>query len=169
MRHTSFKDFRLPTGNRASRLVFQIIACMAAFVFALFWLVGYDTPYMENANFTAPMFTDVLLVFVGLTVVVACALTVWAVARSLKMAGKGDLTVNNIPARKIGYSTVAAIFAILVVTFAFGSSDRIVINGHEYTDELWLKAADMFVSSTMLLVGIGIAIIVGATIANSRR
>lgn len=169
MRQTSFKDFRLPTGNKASRGVFHIIAWTTALVFALFWLVGYDTPYIENSNFTAPMFTDVLMVFTALILAVALALTAWAVARSLKLAGRGGRIVNNIPAKKIAYSTVAAIVAMLVLTFAFGSSDMLIINGQEYTDTLWLKAADMFVSSALLLVAIGVMIIIVATVANSRR
>lgn len=169
MRHTSFKDFRLPAGNRASRRVFHIITWTAAVVFALFWLVGYDTPYVENSNFAAPVFTDVLMVFAALILAVALALTVWAVARSLKLAGRGGRIVNNIPVKKIAYSTVAAVVAVLVLTFAFGSSDMIFINGKEYTDTLWLRTADMFVSSALLLVAAGIVIIIGATVANGRR
>ena len=82
-------------------------------VFMLFWFVGYDTPYAEDSNFVAPLFTNVLLAFMVLVVVLAIGTTVWSMARALSTRGKGERTVNNIPVKKITYG-VAGLTAILL-------------------------------------------------------
>lgn len=157
------------TGDTLSRRVFVVMAWTTALVFALFWLVGYDTPYAENCNFIAPLFTDVLIGFVAVVLVAAIALMVWAVTRSLRMRGKGGRVVNNIKAKKIAYITAGAVAAVMVTAFVCGSSDEMVINGNRYRDAMWLKIADMFVWTVLVLVTAGLAVIIIATVWNGRR
>ena len=156
-------------GNAVSRRVFHIVTWTTALVFGVFWFVGYDTPYDENCNFIAPMFTDVLLGFVTLMLVSAVAILVWAVIRSLRVRGAGGRVVNNIQAKRIAYCTTVAVVAIMALTFALGSSETQVINGHKYSDTQWLRIADMFVGTVLTLMVAGVAIIIVAMICNGRR
>ena len=40
----------------------MLFRSLAVVVFALFFLVGYDMPFLENPDFNAPLFTDVLII-----------------------------------------------------------------------------------------------------------
>ena len=132
----------------------------------LFWFVGYDTPYAEDSNFVAPLFTNVLLVFM---VLLAIGTTVWSMARALSTRGKGERTVNNIPVKKITYGVAVLTAILLLVTLALGSSDAMMVNGEEYADKWWLHVADMFVNSSLALVVVAVVAIIVFTIKNSRR
>lgn len=139
----------------------------------LFWFVGYDTPYAEDSNFVAPLFTNVLLVFMVLVVLLAIGTTVWSMARALSMRGKGERTVNNIPVKKITYGVAGLTAILLLLTLALGSSDAMMVNGEEYgeeyADKWWLHVADMFVNSSLALVVVAVVAIIVFTIKNSRR
>lgn len=77
--------------------------------------------------------------------------------------------MNNIKAKKIAYITAGAVAAVMVTAFVCGSSDEMVINGNRYRDAMWLKIADMFVWTVLVLVTAGLAVIIIATVWNGRR
>lgn len=56
-----FKNVRQWSTEKISQRVFYCLLGLAALVFALFFLVGYDMPFEENPDFNAPLFTNVLL------------------------------------------------------------------------------------------------------------
>ena len=50
------------------------------------------------------------------------------------------------------------------ISFLLGSAHPMVINGVEYTDEFWLKTADMLIVSSLVLIVVAIgAMAYGAT------
>ncbi len=133
-------------------------------VFALFWLVGFDRPFDENPNFTAPIFTDWLLILSYLLVIATMGLGFWSVYRSLRQNGKGESYDNNIPVKKIGYTIGIGSLVLLVLSFLLGSSDTMTINGVKYADWFWLKISDMFIYTSLILMLLAIgAVIYGAT------
>ncbi|HCC88090.1 MAG TPA: hypothetical protein DEQ17_07860 [Prevotella sp.] len=144
--------------------VLYALSGVIVLVFALFWLVGFDRPYEDDGNFNAPLFTDVLLVFMLLLTAGAIGVAAWSAVRSGKVNGGGARVVNNIPVRKIGLAVATGTAIMLVLTFLFASSDTMKINGLNYTDTFWLKASGMFVSTTLVMIFVAIAAIVyGAT------
>lgn len=169
LKNINIANYRLPKGNPASHMAFVVISVLTAIIFMLFWFVGYDTPYAEDANFVAPLFTDLLLVFVCLVFVVAVASTAWSVVRTLKSRGKGERMVNNIPAKNISYGVVIVTVVVLLAALVLGSSDAIMVNGTEYSDKFWLHVADMFVYSSLVLVIIAVGTIVVFTAVNNRK
>ena len=91
-------------------------------------------------------------------------LTVAPMTRSLKVRGKSEAYENNVPIKKIGYVVSWGTAALLLLSFLLGSAHSMVINGVEYTDEFWLKTADMLIVSSLVLIVVAIgAMAYGAT------
>ena len=150
--------------EKISRLVLYGLVAVVLVVFGLFFLVGYDHPYVENSNYNAPVLTDLVLVLMLLLVVGTIGVTAWAVMTALKKRGRGNAWDNNVPVRRISYSVILSVLLLLALAFVLGSSSAMFVNGKPYEDTFWLKTADMFIiSSIVLLVVAAIAFIFGAT------
>ena len=160
---SKFKVQRNKSAEQISQQVFFILIGLAVVVFALFFLVGYDMPFLENPDFNAPLFTDVLIILMWLFLIGGVGLAVYSMIRDYRGA-KSEAVVNGVPVRRIFRITWLGTLAILVLSFLLGSSDPMLINGENYADWIWLKLSDMFVitSLLMLVAGIG-AVCFGAT------
>ncbi|MGI6232072.1 MAG: hypothetical protein ACOYJF_04365 [Prevotella sp.] len=157
-------DWKHWSSERLSTTVLYAMVVLTAIVFVLFWFVGYDRPYADDPNFNAPLFTDALLGLITLILVAALFFSGWSVYRALKVRGRGERMVNNIPVKKIGYSIIIGVAALLIVTFALGSSKPMTINGILFDGTFWLKTADMLINTTLILILVATgAIIFGAT------
>lgn len=144
--------------------VLYVLSGITVLVFALFWLVGFDRPYEDDANFNAPLFTDVLLVLMLLLTVGAIGVAAWSAARSGKVNRGGGRVVNNIPVRKIDLAIAVGTVVMLLLTFLLASSGPMKINGLNYTDTFWLRVSGMFVSTTLVMIFVAVAAVVyGAT------
>ena len=158
------KDIKGWQTERISQRVFYVLIGLAVLVFGLFFLVGYDMPFEENPDFTAPLFTDVLIVLMWLLLLMALGLSVYSIVKGYRLSVKEEKMSNGIPENKIFRITWLATLAILVVTFLVGSSVPMLINGSEYGDWMWLKVSDMFVTtSVLMLIGAFGAVAFGAT------
>lgn len=154
---------KIDTKKLPSRVLYILIGVIAL-VFVLFWLIGFDRPYIDDPNFNEPMLTDVLMILMILMTIGGIAIVIWSLVHDMKISGKGDAYSNNIPVKKIGYCVAGGTFVILLLTFIIGSSSPMKINGADYTDVFWLKVSDMFVSSSILLIIAAIAaVIYGST------
>ncbi len=156
-------EFRKKSAEQVSQRIFYILIALAVLVFGLFFLVGYDMPFEENPDFNAPLFTDVLIGLMWLFLVGGIGLAIYSMWKDYR-GSRSEAVVNGVPVRRIFSITWIGLLALLVLTFALGSSDPMLINGENYVDWLWLKLSDMFVitSLLMLLAGMG-AVIFGAT------
>lgn len=142
--------------ERLSNRVLYVLVALTVVVFGAFFLIGYDVPYEDDPSFNAPMLTDVVLVFMYVLVFGAAALAVAAVAIGLKRCGRTQSVVNNIPAARISWGTAVLLALSLLVTFALGSSKPVMVNGVEYTDAFWLKATDMFINTSFVLLFVAV-------------
>lgn len=154
---------RLDFKKLPSRVLYTIVGVVAV-VFVMFWLIGYDRPYDEDPNFNAPLFTNAVLVLMIVMTVGGIALVAWSVVRNIRISGRGESYNNNIPVKKIGYCVAGGTAAVMLLTFLLGSSAPMRINGADFADVFWLKASDMFVSSSLILIAAAIvAVIYGST------
>ena len=71
-----------PTEKISQRVLYLLIS-LTVLVFLLFYCVGYDHPFADNPSFNAPLFTDLLLMFMPLLALLALGLSIWAVVRSV--------------------------------------------------------------------------------------
>lgn len=135
-----------------ARRIFYVLMALCVAMFAAFYLVGYRHPWLEDPNFNAPILTGCIIGFMLLMLVAGLAIMVWAVVRGIRLRTPSDSSSNGIPVGRIACATAIATTALLLLGFLFGSSAPMWINGHRYQDTLWLKAADMFVVASLLLI-----------------
>ncbi|MGI6242878.1 MAG: hypothetical protein ACOYJK_05015 [Prevotella sp.] len=158
------RKWKKRSAEKLSMRVFYALIALYIVVFMLYWFVGYTRPFADSPNFNAPLFTDAVIIL-SYGIIIACiGITVWAMVRALRIRGKGESHDNNIPVKKINYSIVIGVLLLCGLTFLVGSSSDIMINGTRFTDYFWLKASDMFIYTSLILMIIAIAaVIYGAT------
>ena len=162
-------DIKTWTAAQISRRIFLAITSMSLLLFVLFWTLGFDTPYEDSPNFNAPLLTDALLWLMVMLLLGASALTAWSVATFIRKRGKTDTRTNNIPAKAISYTMAITTAALLVLSFSAGSSEPIRANGLQYSSWLWLKSADMFITTSTIMIAVASATIITFSIINKRR
>ena len=145
------------------------LVAVTALVFIAFWLVGYDMPYEEDADFNAPLLTDMLMGYIYLLLAVCIGVTVYSVIHGIKTSGRQGLTENGVPAGRITIATWVATAILLALTFAIGSTDPIKVNGKDFSESLWLRLSDMFIISSGVMILIAIAAVVFGMSGYSRR
>ena len=145
------------------------LVAISAVVFIAFWSVGYDMPYEEDADFNAPLLTDMLLGFIYLLTVVAIGVTVYSIVHGIKTRGRQSLTENGVPAGRITIITWGVTFALLASTFALGSTDPIKVNGKDFCEGIWLRLSDMFIVSSGIMILLAIAAVAFGMSGYSRR
>ena len=150
--------------ERISQRILYVLIGVISLVFVLFFSVGFYTPFAGDPSFNAPLFTDVLLIFMWILFGLAVLTMVVSLIRTARTMSVKQRVVNGIPTYKISIAVFGTTLLCLVLSFVFGSSESMVINGTTYADKFWLKASDMFVISSLvlLLVAIG-ASVFGAT------
>lgn len=154
--------------NLPTKVLYGLVAVIAI-VFLMFWLIGYNKPYDEDPNFTAPLFTDLLLIVMLLILVLAIVAAVWSVVRSFKVSGRGDKYSNNIPVRKIGAIVAAGTFVVMLLTFLIGSTAPMTINGATYNDTFGLRLSNMFISTSLLMITAAVVAVIYFSTKNIRR
>jgi len=146
------------------RRVLRVILLLTAVVFIAFFLIGYAHPYPENPDFIEPRLTDVLMGFTLLIVLVAIALAMGAVLLSLRKRNASQQEDNKLPTKGIAIGVVGLTAITMVVALLLGSTSSMKVNGADFDDPTWLRAADMFVLSAIILMVVATALVALATI-----
>ena len=76
-----FKVQSNKSSENISQRIFYLLIGLAVLVFGLFFLVGYDMPFVENPDFNAPLFTDVLIVLMWLFLIGGVGLAVYSMIK----------------------------------------------------------------------------------------
>ena len=100
--------------------------------------------------FNTELLADVMLLLMFVAVVLALAAVAWATFVALRKRSGGVAKIeNHVPARSIVLAT------LVLLTFLLGSSAPMHVNGQLFDNGFWLRAADMFIvtSGVMLLAG----------------
>ena len=155
--------------ERLSSRVLYVLVGITGVVFVLFWLVGFNLPFDDDPNFTAPLFTNLLLALIYVLTFIGIGMGVWSVLRTLKVRGESESVDNNIPTRKISYAVVLTTLAGLLLFFFAGSSRPMTVNGVSYTDGFWLKTADMFIYTSLLMIAAGVGVVVYGAMKYNRK
>lgn len=140
------------TAEQVSTRVLYTLVALTVVVFGVFSLIGYNEPYAEDPSFNAPVLTDAVLVFIYMLVFVASALAVGAVVVSVRRRDESSAVINNVPTARISRVVRGLLCLTLVATYGFGSSEPVLANGVEFTDRFWLKATDMFINTSFVLL-----------------
>lgn len=73
---------------RLSRIILVVLVALTVVVFGLFWLVGFNMPFIDDPKFNAPLFTDVVIFFVYLMLFLAIAAVVLSMSGWARRMGK---------------------------------------------------------------------------------
>ena len=103
-------------------------------------------------SFVSPLFADIMLWLMYLMLAAALVTTGYSVWHGMRTRRKGDDIVNGVPAGKIGWCVAILLVACMAVTFLLGSSSPVITNGEKFSDVFWLKATDMFIYTSILLI-----------------
>lgn len=151
-------------GGRKKSPLLSVMLATAVLVFGLFYLIGFDRRYAENANFNDPLFTWLVIGFALLLVVAAVGVVVWSVVMSLRHGVFASAEDNGVPVRKITITVFCGMLLLLLVTFVLGSSAPLVINGRTYSEIVWLKLADMFTISSAVLIAVATGVLIYSSV-----
>lgn len=147
-----------------SQFTLYSIIAIVVLVFVAFYLIGFDNPYIADASFNAPLLTDGLLWLMYVLVAGTLGVMAFSIIKTLKTVKIENAKVNGIPAQKIAYSVFFGMLIVLLLTFVFGSTKAMLINGVMFSDKFWLRATDMLVNTIVILLLVSVvAVIFGAT------
>ena len=102
--------------------------------------------------FISPLVADIMLWLMYIAIAVAIIVTIVSVAVTVRLRTKDDEVVNGVPRTRMAWVVVAAFLLCLVLTFLLGSSEPVRTNGTLFTDTFWLKATDMFIYTSLILI-----------------
>lgn len=112
---------------------------------------------------------DVLLYIIYVMLGLVTGLTVWSGIHGLRCHGV-DLEVQGEGRadrrRWIAWGTAGLLVVTLLLTFLFGSDKPLLINGQWFRDTFWLKLADMFIFTTMVML---VLAVVGVVIGSLKK
>ena len=154
--------------KKQSWIIIGLIA-ISAVVFIAFWCVGYDMPYEEDADFNAPLLTDMLLGYIYLMVVVAIGVTAYSVVHGIRTRGRQGYSENGVAAGRIPIATWVFTVLLLVISFALGSTEPIKVNGKDFCEGIWLRLSDMFIISSGVMILLAILAVAFGMSGYSRR
>lgn len=86
-----------------------------------------------------------------LSLAAAFGATAWAVWRALRIVGRTSGRVHGIAVRRINVAVAVSVAVVLALSFAFADTAPMHINAEDYTDRLWLRVANMFVTTATLV------------------
>lgn len=154
--HFSLKDMKRLSSEQISTRVLYVMLAVIVLLFGAFFMIGYDVPFEDDPVFNAPIFTDTVLVFIYILVLVTVIITAFSVFQSIRKRDKASDVINNIPAARIVWLTTGLTAACLLLTFLFGASEPVSVNGVQYSDMFWLKATDMFINTASILLFVAV-------------
>ena len=102
--------------------------------------------------FVSPFIADIMLWLMYIAMAVAIIVTIVSMVRTVRLRTKDEEVVNGVPRTRMAWIIVVAFLLCLVLTFLLGSAEPVRTNGKLFTDTFWLKAADMFIYTSLILI-----------------
>ncbi len=157
-------DLQHRSTEQLSRWVLYALSALTACLFALYYLIGYDQPYVENPDFNEPLLTTTLLYFMYTLLVTTVCIGVWSIVREAKRRRSESKVSNGIPTALISRCVAGGTLMVFALTFALGSTQPLMTNGKSFTDSMFLRMADQFINTSIfLLIAAALAVAFGMT------
>jgi len=146
--------------RKISSWVLILCTVITLVVLGLFFFGGDNEPY--KGEMWNPIYVDLLLywqyILFGVTVFAAILLGIWQFASSFKNNPKGGM---------MGLGIIVLFFAMMFLTYTFGSSTPVNVLNSEaqaFNIPFWLKITDMWLYSTYILTGLVILAIIAGSV-----
>ena len=111
--------------------------------------------------YESPIFVSILLHVIYALLAIAVVIMVWSMVHSLRQKNRGDSIVHGIAVRRIAIATALLLLIIMTVTWLLASTKPLTINSRIYDDPFWLRASDMLINTSIILIAlaaIGVAL-----------
>lgn len=154
-----------------SKWLLRALLGFTAVLFALFFLVGFDTPYEEDPKMNAPILTDaVLYACIGFTVI-AIILTIWSVVKQL-------VTGGNTTSKEIGIAAHTGTFSVIVLAVSVviglivgiaNKSEHMLINGEDWNVPGDLITTDTCLISIIILLAVALVSLIVSMIVTAKK
>ena len=154
---------------KASRWVLYGLLAMSLVAFGAFFVFAYGNKSALVPGYSEPSLTGVLIAFVFFILLVAIVVTIWSVVISLNKRRNSLKTDNHIPSARISAGVSVALLLLLCITYVLSPARSMMINGNEYSNNVWLKAADMFVVSAITLIVVAVVIVFSDYLLRRRK
>ena len=157
-------DLQHSSTEQLSRWVLYALSALTACLFALYYLIGYDQPYVENPDFNEPLLTTALIFFMYALLATTVCIGVWSIVRETKRRRSESKVCNGIPTSLISRCVAGGTLMVFVLTFVLGSTQPLMTNGKSFTDSMLLRMADQFINTSIfLLIAAALAVAFGMT------
>ena len=147
---------KIKDNKRLANISLRVLCLLTLVIFSLFFLVGYDMPSLTKEGMVEPLLTNTVLVFTYIVLFLSIAIAVWSLIKEFLLGAQLPSVQNGIKVKLIRNSTFISVPTLLILFFLLGSSSPLKVNGIAFNNAFWLKASDMFISVSILLLFIGI-------------
>ena len=155
--------------EKISGWVLKGLMGLIVIVFALFMLIGFDTPYEENPKMNAPVLTDAVIVLSLALVIVAVGVTIWSAFKQFKT---GNTTSKDEGiAGKTGLLSTIAFVASIVIGLIVGianSGEHMLINGKDWNDPMDIILTDTSMISIAILTVLSVAAVIYSMVVKKK-
>lgn len=154
-----------------SKWLLRTLLAITVVIFALFFLVGFDTPYEEDPKMNAPLLTDAVLSGCIAFTVIAIILTVWSVVKQLVTGGSTTSKDTGIAAHTGTLSSITLVVSV-VIGFVVGlanKSEHMLINGKDWNVPGEIIATDTCIISIIILLAIALICLIGSMFVNVKK
>lgn len=154
-----------------SKWLLRVLLGITVIIFALFFLVGFDTPYEEDPKMNAPLLTDaVLYACIGFTII-TIILTVWSVVKQLVTGGSTTSKEIGIAAHTGTFSVVVLAVSVIIglIVGIANKSERLLINGENWNVPGDLITTDTCLISIIILLTIALLCLVVSMIVTAKK
>ena len=102
----------------------------------------------------APLYIDLVIVLVYLVAGISLAVVAWSAVRQVRTHGR------SVSRRAL--LVALGVAALLLSTWLLGSVSPLRVGGKVYDDATWLRLADMFINTSLLLIIVCSVIVIAA-------
>lgn len=128
------------------------LVTLSVVIFGAFFLIGFDMPSMDEPQFNAPLLTDLVLWYIYALFTAAVVVAMVSVIRAIRLQTKATSMENGIRTVIIERCVLAFLVCCLALTFAFGDTTPMYINGRMFTSTVWLRLSDMLINTSLVLI-----------------
>ena len=141
--------------QKYSDLVLWTIMGISAIVLVIFFAWGYNTPYEENPDFIAPIFSDGLIILQVVLIILCAFLMVGGAINSLTIGGKKNeelTTIADKVSNPIAWGTMAASLVVGIIYGITYQNESMIINNKAWQNPTESIMADICIWSIGILI-----------------
>lgn len=139
--------------QQISRIVRLTLTALVVAVFGAFYLLGFHHPWDVDPEYTAPKLTTVLIGFQMGILLLTIIVSVWSVARAFLCRDRSERSLNGVPVLRNALIICGSCALLLLLTFLTAPTTPLCVNGQAFSETMPLRLANMFVISSMVLIG----------------